>query len=318
MTMKMHKNIFYGSLLLCSLWSMTSCIDEDLSDCPPPAKEVDITYRLELSQDVSLGYSNEMNSLHLGFWNTPVSLFRERMMKKEELPANLLFRVTLPIDNYSHVAVVNTAQDDGTLLPFAEKLTDVAVAMPLIKPDTVSAGRLPVYTGTLRMKMEENHKSENYEVLLKPMSGKFVLHIEHPETLKDMKCLIRGTQQKFSCWEQFWAYDSKLVTDATEFRLQKTPEKTDFTFYAMPTLPASGGTRVGAAPEAGEWKLYLYSTLGEKIIRHVFTIHEAVQPGRVFEATFLVTEEGGEAVDVEAGMEIDTDWKPGNDFEEDI
>lgn len=313
----MHKNIFYGSLLLCSVWSMTSCIDEDLSDCPPPAKEVDITYRLEIAQDVELGYSNEVNSLHLGFWNTPSSLYRERMIKKEELPSDMIFRVTLPIDNYSHVAVANSAQEDGTYLPFAALLSDVELSMPLIKPDTVAASQQPTYAGILQMNMEETHETENYEVLLKPVSGKFVLHIEHPETLKDMKCYLRGTEESYSCWNQEWNYDSKLVTNASRFRTEETTQKTDFSFYAYPTQPAEA-TKADTAPAAGTWKMYLYSKLNDKIIQHIFTIKETVSSGQVFEATFRVTEQGGEAIDVEAGVEINTDWKPGNDFDEEI
>ena len=86
----------------------------------------------------------------------------------------------------------------------------------------------------------------------------------------------------------------------------------DFEFYAFPTqVPAMRATPL----EPGWWKLYLYSELGDKIVEHIFTIKEPVEPGQVFEATFNVTEQGGEAVDVEAGVEFDPDWEPGGDFE---
>lgn len=42
---------------------------------------------------------------------------------------------------------------------------------------------------------------------------------------------------------------------------------------------------------------------------------EPIEAGRVLDATFTITEEGGEAIDVTAGVEINTDWKPGNDYE---
>lgn len=103
----MQKNIFYGSCLLLSVLGFTSCIDEDLSDCPPATKDAEILYKLEVAQDVALGFSDEVHSLHLGFWNSPSTLFREDVIPQESLPADMIFRVTIPVDNYSHVAVAN-------------------------------------------------------------------------------------------------------------------------------------------------------------------------------------------------------------------
>ena len=44
--MMRQKNIFYGSCLLLSVLGFTSCIDEDLSDCPPATKDAEILYKL--------------------------------------------------------------------------------------------------------------------------------------------------------------------------------------------------------------------------------------------------------------------------------
>ena len=312
---KMHKkNILYGSLLLCSAFMPVSCIDEDLSDCPPPAKDVELTYRLEISQDVSLGFSNEVNSLHLGFWDTPTTLYREWMLGKADLPDDMIFRVTIPVDDYSHVAVANSRRADGSYLPYSALLSDAVLSQPYLASDTVAGTSQPMYAGILRMEMKENSEIEHYEVLLKPVSGKYLLHIRHPETLKDMRCYISGTRQSYACWRQEWGTDPDLVTDASSYAATPSTGATDFSFYAFPTSTVTGTKVAGDAP-AAEWKLYLYSRLGDKTVQHVFTIREGVAPGDVFEATFNVTEQGGEAVDVEAGVAFDPDWKPGNDYD---
>ena len=272
------KNIYYGSMLVLAMSGLTSCIDEDMSDCPPFSKEIVITYRLEVAQDVELGFGNEVNSLHLGFWNTPSSLFRERIIPKSEFPQDLIFRVTLPVDNYSHIAMANCEQHDGTHISFPQNLADASLRRKNILPDTIVAAQQPAYTGNLVMNMGMNYDNEMYKVTLLPASSKYVIHIEHPETFGDVKCFIQGTKESYLCWEQVWPLRAVDSQD-------------------------------------GLWKLYVYSTFGDKTMQHIFTVKEPVAAGKVFEGTFVITDEGGESVDVETGVEFDPDWKPGNDFD---
>lgn len=146
----MQKNIFYGSCLLLSVMGFTSCIDEDLSDCPPATKDAEILYKLEVAQDVALGFSDEVHSLHLGFWNTPSSLFREVVVPQESLPADMIFRVTIPVDNYSHIAVANGENSaDGAYSPFPSNLSEALVSQPTSTADVISATGIPAYVGTL-------------------------------------------------------------------------------------------------------------------------------------------------------------------------
>ena len=138
-----------------------------------------------------------------------------------------------------------------------------------------------------------------------------MLHVNRPATLKNMKCYIQGTKQSYAPWDKVWAYDENVRTNASAYGTHGETTS-DFEFYAFPTqVPAMRATPL----EPGWWKLYLYSELGDKIVEHIFTIKEPVEPGQVFEATFNVTEQGGEAVDVEAGVEFDPDWEPGGDFD---
>lgn len=308
------KNIYYGSMLVLAMSGLTSCIDEDMSDCPPFSKEIVITYRLEVAQDVELGFGNEVNSLHLGFWNTPSSLFRERIIPKSEFPQDLIFRVTLPVDNYSHIAMANCEQHDGTHISFPQNLADASLRRKNILPDTIVAAQQPAYTGNLVMNMGMNYDNEMYKVTLLPASSKYVIHIEHPETFGDVKCFIQGTKESYLCWEQVWRENEKLVTDATGFASRdEVGQHTDFSFYASPTAAETALRAVDS--QDGLWKLYVYSTFGDKTMQHIFTVKEPVAAGKVFEGTFVITDEGGESVDVETGVEFDPDWKPGNDFD---
>ena len=293
----------------------TSCIDEDLSDCPPATKDAEILYKLEVAQDVALGFSDEVHSLHLGFWNTPSSLFREVVVPQESLPADMIFRVTIPVDNYSHIAVANgESSTDGAYSPFPSNLSEALVSQPTSTADVISATGVPAYVGTLQMNMEKGFETDHYEVLLTAASSKYVLHVNRPATLKNMKCYIQGTKQSYAAWDKVWAYNEKVRTNASAYGTHGETTS-DFEFYAFPTQVS---VQRATPLEPGWWKLYLYSELGNKIVEHIFTIKKPVEPGQVFEATFNVTEQGGEAVDVDAGVEFNPDWKPGGDHDENV
>lgn len=311
----MQKNIFYGSCLLLSVMGFTSCIDEDLSDCPPATKDAEILYKLEVAQDVALGFSDEVNSLHLGFWNSLSSLYREDVIPQESLPADMIFRVTIPVDNYSHIAVANGEQSaDGAYSSYPSNLSEALVSQPTSTADVISATGTPAYVGTLQMNMQKGFETDYYEVLLTAASSKYVLHVNRPATLKNMKCYIQGTKQSYAPWDKVWAFNENVRTNASAYGTHGETTS-DFEFYAFPTqVPVQRATQM----EPGWWKLYFYSELGDKVVEHIFTIKEPVEPGRVFEATFNVTEQGGEAVDVDAGVEFDPDWQPGGDHDENI
>lgn len=311
----MQKNIFYGSCLLLSVMGFTSCIDEDLSDCPPATKDVEILYKLEVAQDVALGFSDEVHSLHLGFWNSPSSLFREDVIPQESLPADMIFRVTIPVDNYSHIAVANGEQSvDGAYSSYSSNLSEALVSQPTSTADVILATGNPAYVGTLQMNMQKGFETDYYEVLLTAASSKYVLHVNRPATLKNMKCYIQGTKQSYAPWDKVWAFNENVRTNASAYGTHGETTS-NFEFYAFPTqVPVQRATPM----EPGWWKLYFYSELGDKVVEHIFTIKVPVEPGRVFEATFNVTEQGGEAVDVDAGVEFDPDWQPGGDHDENI
>ena len=89
--------------------SLTACVDEDLSDCPPNVemREITVSYQIDLQHGVDPEFEAELLSLHLGFWNSPQNLYRDLVFQPEDMPEELFFKVTLPVDNYDHLAVAN-------------------------------------------------------------------------------------------------------------------------------------------------------------------------------------------------------------------
>ena len=72
-----------GACMVCAL-SLAACIDEDLSDCPTGVEMRDITvsYQIDLQHGVDPEFDDALHSLHLGFWNTPQSLYYDKMLRR--------------------------------------------------------------------------------------------------------------------------------------------------------------------------------------------------------------------------------------------
>ena len=232
------------------------------------------------------------------------------------MPEELFFKVTLPVDNYDHLAVANHNNDrvGGGLHTFDNVLEDVVVDETPISPDTIKALAYPPFSGVLSMRMEED-ETDHYTVLMSPVVGKVKLHVNHPETMRNIKCYLSRTQQGFLCWEDAYISNARLRTDASDFKVTEAARLTEFEFYSY---PCTGGSVYRRAEGEGHWKLYFYSECEDRTIQHIFTVEDPIRAGRVLDATFNISDGSGEAVDVTAGVEINTDWKPGNDYDQEM
>lgn len=74
--------------------SLTACVDEDLSDCPPNVemREITVSYQIDLQHGVDPEFEAELLSLHLGFWNSPQNLYRDLVFQPEDMPEELFSR----------------------------------------------------------------------------------------------------------------------------------------------------------------------------------------------------------------------------------
>lgn len=318
--MKMKK--FFPLLMVGLLTHLFSaCIDEDLSDCPPKEKDVLVDYQIDLTHEIDHDYDARLQTLHLGFWDSQAHLFREVYFNEENMPAELVFTVTLPVKNYEHIAIANHDKGEGQRAyeSFPHDITSVIIAETPYAPDTIRALAVPPFVGSEPMYMADNPDQTRYSVLLRPITAKLNIRVNHPQTLKNVRCMIRNTKAGYNCWNKTFIENDRLVTDAGSMAQPNADgTATDFTFYAYPTLVAEAAQIAGRATQAGEWKLYFYSDCGDKVIQHVFTVEKALEAGRVFDGEFVITEQGGEAVNVDASVEIDTDWNPGDDFDQEI
>ena len=160
----------------------------------------------------------------------------------------------------------------------------------------------------------------HYTVELHPVVGKMEISVAHREYLTNVRCIVGGTMDGYYCWDDRYTENDRLRTDATECRANTGDTLSRFDFYTFPT--ADGGNGASYVPSAtkagadGSWELYIFShcTITGKTIRHKFIIDEPLYPGCVYRNRFVI-----DADDVsDVGVEVDTDWKPGDDIDVDM
>lgn len=289
----------------------SACINEDLSDCKPKQQEISLTYQIDLEHDISEGFDDEINSLHLGFWNAPDVLYSEPLFNGEEVPLNHTLKVTLPLDTYWHIATANCGRE-GKHFAYPQEIESFNIVQPTVREDTVKAMSQALYLGKQRMEIEREDR--DFVVTLHPVVGKVVLHVQHAPTLQHIRCYLTNGTQAYYAWTDSWTTNANQVVDVQPFEKTVTADSKDYVFFTMPTLAESVLSRADDTC----WKLYFYSELNGKTIQHLFRVKQHIEAGRVFEGSFRISEQGGEAIDVVAGVEIDTNWTPGHGFDQDL
>ena len=247
---------------LCLLFA--SCIDEDLSKCPGPCGDLTIRYVIQQTDSIDPAFDVGIRSLHAGFWASDGTLYEEYILGEDELPADMLFEITLPADDYSHIVTANCERNDGQHRLFDDDIQAVSFEQPYAGTDTIEAMSRAAYLGTLDIDLNNTERTL-YEVPLRPMVAKLELTVNYAQTLSNIRCYIGNTKAGWMCWAGTAIDNERLVTDATQLASDVADSTKLYAFYAFPTVvdPPVPVTMLDAKPrateEAGEWKLFFLS-----------------------------------------------------------
>lgn len=306
------ENIFKALLFAAVAVSLSSCIDEDLSDCPLEERTVSIMYKVEVSQQVENDFDATIHDMRFGFWNTPYMLFFEQYIEEKDFPEDNIFEVTLPATDYNHLVIANGTGGTGGQLP--QKLADVCVLPIGISSDTVVGLSRAPFVGKLFMSLEYSEDAF-FTVYLKPVVGYVKLDVSYAAGLENVRCYISGTKAGYNAWHGTWIEHPSLVTDGNMNVADTGENQRQFAFYAFP----SSHENTKAPVADGEWKVYFYATDKEnnEVTQYIFTLYEPLLAGHVFEASFRIGPDEG-WTDAEAGVTINTGWEPGTGYDNEM
>ena len=302
----------------------TSCIDEDLSDCPPdvpPGRMVTIEYEVQ-AQTISDAFEGTISTLDVGFWNAPVTLTFSDRITSDEMPDNI-YRVTLPLDNYNHLALANfpsTSVNSKSDSPFESNMEQSELRLKQTDEGYIPPVGTEVYAGHIAINLDEVAGQETdvrYHVPLYPCVAKMEIQVLYPEDYKNVRAYIEGTACCYKLTSEAYEYDNKLLLDLNSSVLSQ--DETQST-YACTAFPCSGAKTTKAddenLPDEYYWKaVFRVDREGrtDQIIYYVSDPSLDIQEGQLVRAVFDL----GKA-DTTTGVVIDTNWEPGGEYNPEI
>lgn len=296
-----------------------SCINEDLSDCPEDAT-VELTYRLHLAEDGDFLGGQSIDALHLGFWEAGGPLWAEQVVEGTDIPDDMTFRLAMPRRDFAHVAMLNCGDPaDGSHTAMPQGIGDVLLTQHQSRRDTVEAMEAPAYTGTLDLPLSALPAggTATFDVLLEPRVARLMLNVKYEDGLSNIRCYVDGTAGGYYPRTGQWLDAPGLVVDANATAALVGDDEMYYWFYAYPTQ-TDGGTRATAqqGAEDDSWHVYLYATMPDgTVTQYDFTVTgRPTVAGEVFRAIFVLTDGNGWS-NIGAGVEIDTNWRPGIDID---
>ncbi len=322
-------------LLLLTLHSCT-LIDDDRSDCE---NAYSLNYELKVVSNINLQLSEQLqvntgsltlktlnnyfsgimqpatSQVRLGFYPTdggaPVYYSRETEGQRTA------FAISIPADNYRHVAVIG--QEDPSI--FLRDTTEAAtVRLTQLLTDTVDSHNHAILAGTLDMNVLGN-TDQSWEINLYPADASVaVVMKKNPKVLRTrvfLADLATSFTPNDSTWH--WDYPSLVRTDAVDVA------GTDSVAYcgiAFPSRMEAPGTIDPENPAAkgAIWRVIIQSDLPDgTTTRTVLYMQKALKAGDVRVIRIKVNDDGGVSTpDSNVGASVTLDWKKGGEYHPEI
>ena len=307
--------IFFALLSL-----LSGCIDDNLSDC----NNFTVRYKIELSAHAQ-AFSGEMENLNMHFYDGNKALAHHEYVEREQMPANNIYAISLPMNDYHHFAIANispassvnasdlTIQSDQYKLAYEEDA------------DTVASHASELYVGRAQFTIAD--KNQFIEVVLTPCISMTRLHLDYETGIAPSIGRIDGYVNKtatgFHCKDSIYKHDRPVVVQMN----QAGEDENGLTLFQALSFPSKGVGPAGAptvdrsiTEENSIWNTDVYVTIGNKITRNTIHIAEPLSAGECVDIYGVVRGDGSIEIgqNLQATVAITLDWKPGGNIDVDM
>lgn len=316
-----------------------SIIDDDLSACGEPytlnyEMRLVTNMQMTINEELSLAIEEKM-AVALKEWLGPIitgqahdlnvnfySLDGKDMLKEhwEDVidATQKSYTLTIPREDYMHLAVVNIAENSNVSLSGQQHST--TLRLELNEADTVVSQETAVFTARELMLMAQDTTKDKFDVHLYMVNSVVALVID---TLgvqaPEMDVVLSGTATGFNVLDSAFTFKHPSIVRADRLMDQ---------CYAVVTWPSrdsvSAGPALAPAVTAEEptfWELRSYVKLpnGTTTLT-TFSIHKPLEAGALEIIRVNMKDDGSlEPIsNPEVGASVKLDWKQGSDYEIDM
>lgn len=307
--------------------SLTSCIDEDLSDCG-----VDYAVEYVVEQKVKTNLQDEIAtelarpeeqamaqriSKELGGVFTDVvhdvymSFFDDNRLAWHQSAvvdaSSASFTVYMPRADYRNLVLANMMKVEEC--GFMRDDSDLTMEINYLSAnDTVNSLKSGLFTSRMDMRLEDrNQKFRSCLYMLN--SAAAVVIDRNGQQADDIWGYVEGTASGFAVNDSVYSFSRKPIV-----RTVRITEGGYDCLYAV-TLPSPDGTRA----DAGLWRMKVYVKKDGKITENVVSVNDPLPAGDIRIIRVRMKDDGSvEAVTSEVGVSVTLDWKPGGSHDIEI
>ena len=313
-----------GILLLATTATLSSCIDEDMSDC---GKDYQIQYNLRLHTqlnttiDADLNLSEEQgiaSNLKQVLGNVftdhakdnDLSFFTEETLAHHEanpMDANSVsYTIFLPRNQYTNLALANTGAINNVSIKGADALGTLALSQE--KTDTLDSHNIGLFSA--RLNIQEDDFDQNLKTTLYMANCASAVVIDKNNVqAEEIFGFVKGMANNFAVKDSTYSYDYGTVVRAQRVTGTNTHEA----LYAV-TFPSRDGiaTTKTSDSETGIWEFHVIVKMNSKYTENILSFPTPLQAGdlRIVKVT-LHPDGSFESKTQSVGVSVKLDWKPG-------
>lgn len=326
--------------------SLTGCslVDADLDNCD---REFHLDYQLrlvtnittELQTEFALQQDQEVRSLlenylkdifkdyakdvDLSFYNVNLPMAREVHIPKEMNGSETSYVLTLPVQDFRHLAVANIAKNEEVALEGAENCTSSALVQQA-QEGIANPHKTGLFTARTDMSILSG-TSQTFDVTLYMTNAASALVLDMSEAgpVQELAVRLEGLADSFNISDSTFVFSGKdnVATDLLLTQDGKTRCYASVHFPS-PNLPGSkviiddGGGLDGNLSNNPLWKWKVYSKMPDgTIVESLLNIYTPLLAGHIKVLKAKVMDNGVVyADDFGVGVSVTLDWKNGGDF----
>lgn len=311
------------AMALCALAATTSCIDEDLDDCPTKLRidytmrlrtniDTEVTTELTTADEVAMGgqlraalsnvFTDHASDVDLSFF-TAGALSHE---ESHTLNASQgTFTITIPAQQYRHLALANVGQEPLVSVESPSELSALSIKQQ--QADIIDSHSAGLFTARLDMDVEGRSQEFHTDLYMVNAAAALVIDLNgmQPDDIQGYVC---GMATSFAVNDSTYAFDNSPKVRTKALSTSKL-----HALYAACMPSQNPTTTTGTRADAtGLWQMKVYVKLNGKTTETILSVADPLRAGNLKILKGKLDSNGGISSQTQnVGASVTLDWKDG-------
>ena len=335
---KIARTLQAGMLTVAMAALVSSCIDEDMSDC---GKDYQINYSLHLNTQVNVSIEQELSlegeqeiasnlKTALGTVFTThakdndLSFYTDDALSHHEAnpmdASSVSYTIFMPRNNYRNLALANTVAESYISLIGQDKASTLAMTQE--KTDTIDSHRNGIFSARLNIQ-EDDFDHDLQTTLYMANAASAVIIDKNNVQAEDIFGFVKGMADTYLVNDSIYHYDHNTVVRANKTASTAKHEA----LYAV-SFPSRDGYSIANAPikssradetEPSIWQFHVIVKIDGKYTENILSFKEPLKAGSLKIAKVVLQPNGSFTSNTPSvGVSVKLDWKPGGSHDIEI